>query len=149
MGLQFNSYGTDTFPPQSQNILLKGCLVYGICQKRIGNAKRICEKINCSDLTGQSNSRKYRATIKNMDDKVIINISNLAFFTHPNIITQHWNSIYTDRQNGVNKPPGVICWTSRIKEFICFKQDLLALVITSGLLNNLVKSSQPGLLKTI
>ena len=36
----------------------KGCLVYGICQKRIGKAKIFQQKLNWSDLTGPSNSWK-------------------------------------------------------------------------------------------
>ena len=45
----------------------EGCLLYGICRKHIGNAKRIQQKLNWSDLTEPSNSRKYRLTIKNTD----------------------------------------------------------------------------------
>ena len=44
-------------------------MVYGICQKRIGNAKRMCQKLNWSDLTGPSNSRIYRLTIKDTDNR--------------------------------------------------------------------------------
>ena len=53
-------------PLKVKIFFFKGCLVYGICQKRIGNAKRMCQKLNWSNLTGPSNSRKYRLTIKNM-----------------------------------------------------------------------------------
>ena len=38
---------------------LKGRLVYGICQKRIGNATRIYQKFKWSDLTKPGNSRRY------------------------------------------------------------------------------------------
>ena len=43
-------------------------MVFGICQKRIGNVKRMYQKLNRSDLSGPSNSRKYGLTIKNTPD---------------------------------------------------------------------------------
>ena len=39
----FENYGR---PLKLKIMFLKGCLVYGICQKRIANAKRIQQKLN-------------------------------------------------------------------------------------------------------
>ena len=88
-----------------------------MCQKHIGNAKRMYQKLKWSDLTGPINIRKNKLTIKNTDDHpcslslTYISLNCSARLSQINMI---FGTFFSHCQNasGASKPPGAIFQSS-------------------------------------